>query len=138
MECNYIETDADISTIVDMSPDEICEGNIAKINSICEALNTFKVLTMGEMRTYKIFDILTGEPMYVSGAELYRLLLQCKHVEMIQERMQDDFPKAQLIHALQHPYIDDPQLFMRQLNGLATTLFRDLTVIMVNAKKDIL
>ena len=127
-----------IQELIAMSPDEICERNIYKISIVCEALYDLKTSMQQSIRMYTIYDIFTGMPVEVSGSVVYNVQqaqqVTQSHTLQLKDKLQDDYPKAHLIHILQHPYIDDPSLFQQQLNSLAETLFHDLTIILVNQK----
>jgi len=131
---HYHENDAEI--ILKMSPDEICEGNIHRITRLCTVLHHHKLETAAQIRQYTIYDMLTGTPITVDGVTVYSLFLQLNTpVNVMKEHMKDDYDRAHLVYTLQHPYIDDPQLFTQQLHSLTVTLFQDVTVILVNPKK---
>ena len=122
----------DMETLVEMSPDEICESNLKRLKKTCASLSILRTGLMTQATMCKCFDVLTGFPVELSSTRLYKML----ETEAAKGLLgPEQYKKEFLLDHLHHPYIEAPGQLTTDLNGIHVTMFKDITLLFVDETK---
>lgn len=121
-----------LSSCADISSDELAVGTIKKLNNICIMLNNKKTNLIKELPKIK-FHTNLSKNMISLPLHLYYLICEETGIEF-QSEFEPYIKIIKILSRMNHPYIDKPNIFMDELNGLVN-IFTDIMIIIVDAQK---
>jgi hypothetical protein len=124
-----------IKNIMDISSDEVCEKNIGVIKSLLKILYDKKINIIKNIKTSKIYDVITGKQYEENYYNIYKMLLINKtKSDIIKIIGNDNYLQVKQLEYFEHIYIDDNQIFSNELNDIKN-IFHDQILIFVDKVK---
>ncbi len=131
---NKIFTDKEnqaLSELQELSPDELCVGNLKRLDQACKMLHEKKQQLRSGLPAVKITinGCIRERPldMYYNTCKMYDIPFPKEHESFVNV--------IQLLQKMDHPYIDNPGKFTGDLEALVGTIFHEIKVIIVDEKK---
>jgi hypothetical protein len=127
------------STLQDLakvSPDELCESNIVKLNDSCHALSALRQTLQASLPTVSSFNPFTGETtnikatQYVATAKVWGM----PESAVVERIGADVLATVRLLDSLTTVYIDAPERLLADLTSLRN-IFRDYVLVLVHKDK---
>jgi hypothetical protein len=114
-----------------VSPDELAVGTLKKMNDICIMLSAKKNKLRSTLPTTSV--TILGQTKE-SPLDLCYNICQKMGISLPEEFSSYE-DTLQILQKMDHPYIDEPERFMEDLNSLVGKIFDDIKLIIVDDKK---
>lgn len=117
---------AELAWFHDVSPDELAVGTLDKLRKICMMLFTKKQRIRSALPT---ISFTFNSQTHTTPLDIYYSICQKLGMELPEEMTET----LTLLRKMDHPYIDEPDRLMADLNSLVGHLFADITIIIVDS-----
>jgi hypothetical protein len=127
------ETRALLVHLAEISPDEISQGNLKKLETACSALSAYRESLLTPLATVPLFDPMTGEKREVRADLFFETALASGATH---DRIRGILGPAMyttvcMTSLLRHPYIETPDQLMSDLRG-CRSVFRGTILVLVD------
>jgi len=115
----------------DVNSDELCVGNLRKLDKTCRMLNSKKEEVVSTLPIVPVS--IEGQAVKIPLDKYYSI---CQTAGLpFPPEFSSHVERIKLLQKMEHVYIDEPDKFMKDLNSLAEKIFSRVNLIIVHEEK---